>query len=197
MDRAEEDRLDREALLTNLAFRRRLIRLASTRAWNTDSHGVALVSELAFARMHGAKPDTRCFRKNDGNIDIELLLSWSRGEKEWGEFDIKSAVKTAHSMPVNIKHVQPQRIYVMAQHHDHEDFWKCSAEMLGWLFGREVVKYPIAYQWMNNDKDVHLVPVGKLRGMDELKAAYHGRWRWNDMPGFPKHPPEGFPARYR
>jgi len=33
--------------------------------------------------------------------------------------------------------------------------------------------------------------------MDDLKAIYQGRWRWNDMPDFPKHPPEGFPARYR
>ena len=189
----EDERLDEEALLANLAFRRRLKRLASTQAWNEDSHGVALIGERDFAYTFGGKPDTRCFDKNDGNIDIELWLRSRSGRIVWGETDVKTSTKPPYALPVNIKIIQPQRIYVMLQ----LDSSKQKAVPVGWEMGREIAKYPITYKWLGNKADVHLMPCERLRSIDDLKNIYQGRWRWNNMPGFPNHPPEGFPARYK
>lgn len=191
--REEEYRLDEEALLANLAFRRRLSRLPSTQAWNEDSHGVAIIGERDFAYMFGAKPDTRNFDKNDGNIDIQLWLKRRNDEKKWGEIDVKTSTKPPRWLPVDIKIIQPHRIYVQMK----LDSSKQKAVAVGWDWGREIKKHPIAYQWLGNSASVHLAPVGELRKMEDLKKAYQGRWRWNDMPGFPNHPPDGFPARYR
>ena len=208
--REEDERLDNEALLDCLKYRRGLEVRASTRKWNPDSHGVALIGEREFAWMAGSKPDTRKFRKNDGNIDIELWLKIRQGKLEWGETDVKTSSKPPYAMPVDVRIVQDHRIYVMSQLLDRDEYFKDKqylddkeylkqrAKILGWMMGREVKTYPVKRKWYENQADVHLVPIEKLRSMDDLKKAYQGRWRWNDMVDHPlKHPPEGYPARYK
>jgi hypothetical protein len=167
-----------------------------------------MIGEREFAWMFGSKPDTRKFKRNDGNIDKELLLKRNSGKTKFGEIDVKTSAKPPYAMPVNIRIVQDHRFYVMSQLLDPDEYlkqylndeeWlKQRAKMLGWMRGHEVKTYPIEYQWLDNDADVHLVPIGKLRSMHVMKTAYQGRWRWNDMVDHPlKHPPEGYPARYR
>src|SRR6476646_8989987 len=207
--RTEDERLDSEALLDCLKYLRGLDVRASTRKWHPDPHGVSLIGEREFAWMYGSKPDTRKFPKNDGRIDKELWLKTRQGRLAWGKIDVKTSSKPPYAMPVGTQVVQDDLIYVMSKlvdpdgylkdesYLDDEQWLKQRAEMLGWLMGRDVKTYPIKTQWYGNDRDVHLVPIEKLRSMDDLKAIYQGRWRWNDMPDFPKHPPEGFPARYR
>jgi hypothetical protein len=206
--RTEDDRLDNEALLDCVKYLRSLDDRPSTRKWNPDPHGVSLIGEREFAWTYGSKPDTRKFPKNDGNIDAMLWLRTRKGRLVWGEIDVKTSSKPAYVMPVKPRIIQDHRIFVMSQLLDHdeylkqylndEEYLKQRAKMLGWMMGRDVKAYPIEPQWFGNDADVHLVPVGELRSMDDLKAAYQGRWRWNDMADHPlKHPPEGYPARYR
>ena len=173
---------------------------ASTQLWNPDPHGVAMIGEEAFALMYGAEIDVRLFRRNDGNIDMELLVRMRSGVEKWLKIDVKAA-NIPKWLPVNIRIIQRDRIYVMCKHYANEGVGPGllgTAVPIGWNWGYVIMTYPIAYRWLENEASVHLIPRGHLRSMDDLKRAYHGRWRWNDVPDHPlKHPPEGYPARYR
>ena len=185
---AELYKLLREEAAPHIERRKQKTYGPDGRRWGPHGEEAGAEGQIALAIWHGGRPDFRNFIYGDGGVDVYLLLLID-GVPRWVAIDAKGVWKTPRELPIPSQgdfKVNPRTIYVQSyrppgQNENANAIEKGPWPLNGWIWGHEVMKYPIK-PYAGNDRLTHVVPSlaasSHLHPMDELKAIYLDQWRW-------------------
>lgn len=131
------------------------------RPLSSDYELVGLRGEEELARVFKGKVDLTPRPGGDGKKDLIVALRTGVDSIERFKIDVKCARK-AYNLIVEVGHVIPRVIYVLAQYDDAKD----AATLFGWEWGYTVLNAPtkdFGYGVIN-----HYIPRSKLRKMAEF-----------------------------
>src|SRR5208282_526728 len=117
---------------------------------------IGLAGELALERFTGVPMDMTRRPGGDGGRDCTITLATDF------HVDVKAARKP-FNLIVEAGKVRPRTIYILASYDDKTG----EAELLGWEWGKKVLKAPI--RDFGHGVFNHFIPRRELRHLDELK----------------------------